>query len=330
MEVLVVDAAGVARALPMAECVEVMEEALASLARGEAAMPLRQMAELPGGNLLASMPAMIPAGAAVKVITVFPGNAGTGIESHQGAVLLFEPEHGSLVTIADAGAVTAIRTAAVSAVATRALARDDAGDLAILGSGTQARTHLEAMRAVREVRRVRAWSRNALRAMEFAARESERTGLSVEPAPSARDAVEGADIICTVTAASEPILEGAWLSPGAHVNAVGYSGPIGREVDTEAVRRSRLYVDRRESALTEGGDVAIPVAEGAIGEDHIVGELGEVLAGTAPGRTSPDDITFFESLGLSVEDAAAVVRIHAVAAARGIGVRVPFARGPSD
>jgi len=327
MEVLVVDAAGVAAALPMAECLEVMEEALADLARGEASMPLRQMAELAGGNLLASMPAMIRGGAAVKVITVYPGNAGTGVESHQGAVLLFEPERGSLVVIADAGAVTAIRTAAVSAVATRALAREDAGDLAILGSGTQARTHLEAMRAVRDVRRVRVWGRSPERARAFAERESSRHEIAVEVAGSVREAVEGADLVCTLTAASEPVLEGAWLSPGAHVNAVGYAGPNGRELDTEVVVRSRLFVDRRESALAESGDVTIPIREGAIGEDHIVAELGEVLVGSAPGRRSPDEITLFESLGLAVEDAAAVAHIHRVAGERGIGARVPFGEG---
>jgi ornithine cyclodeaminase/alanine dehydrogenase-like protein (mu-crystallin family) len=194
--------------------------------------------------------------------------------------------------------------------------------VAILGSGTQARSHLEAMLAVRDVRTVRVWSRTEERARSFAERESEARGLRIEVAPTAEDAVRDAEVVCTTTSSREPVLHGEWLGAGAHVNAVGFSGKAGREVDTEAVKRARLYVDRRESAVNEKGDVVIPLAEGAIGEDHIVGELGEVLVGAAAGRTSPDEITLFESAGLAIEDLAAAHHLHVKAAEKGIGAHV--------
>lgn len=246
--------------------------------------------------------------AGVKVITVMPGNHAHGEESHQGLVLLFEQERGRPLALLDATAVTAIRTAAASAVATRALAREDAGDLALLGSGTQARSHLEAMSAVRRLRRVRVWSRNPESARRFAEMGSRGPGLTpeaIEAMPSAREAVEGADLICTVTAATEPVLQGDWIAPGAHVNAVGACTPRARELDGAAVARSRLFVDRRESALAEAGDFLLARSEGAVTDDHILGELGEVLEGRIPGRQSQEEITLFKSLGIAVEDLAA-------------------------
>jgi len=255
-----------------------------------------------------------------KVISVMPGNHAHGEESHQGIVLLFEQERGRPLAILDAGAVTAIRTAAASAVATRALARKEAGDLAILGSGTQARSHLEAMRAVRTLRRVRVWSRNPESAFRFAEEAGEALGLSVEPVASAREAVEEADLICTVTAATSPILLGDWIFPGAHVNAVGACTPKARELDSAAVARSRLFVDRRESALAEAGDFLLARNEGAITNDHILGETGEVLEGKVPGRRSGEEITLFKSLGIAVEDLAAGRHVYAKALAAGRGI----------
>ena len=287
MKVLIVSQPEVARLLPMAECIEVMAEALKAVARGEVVLPLRQVVVLPHHlGALASMPAYIesPRGMAVKVIAVFPGNHGTPFDSHQGAVLLFEGEHGGLRAILDATEVTAIRTAAVSGVATRLLARQGGGDLAILGSGVQARTHLEAMLAVRRIRRVRVWSPTAEKRERFAEREGRRHGITVEPVATAREAVAGADLICTTTSSREPVLEGQWLAPGTHVNAVGSSIKSARELDTAAVVRSRLFVDRRESTLNEAGDFLIPKAEGAIGDDHIRGEIGDILLGSVRGR----------------------------------------------
>jgi ornithine cyclodeaminase len=255
--------------------------------------------------------------AGVKVLTVVPENHLHGEESHQGMLLLFEAERGRPLALLDASAVTAIRTAAASAVATRALARPDAGDLAILGSGTQARSHLDAVRCVRSLRRIRVWSRRPESVRRFAAEESERTGLTVEPMSSARLAVEGADLICTVTAATQPVIERSWLSPGAHINAVGACTPNARELDAATVASSRLFVDRRESALAEAGDFLLARGEGQVTDDHILGELGDVLEGTVPGRRTEDEITLFKSLGIAVEDLAAGAHVYRKALAAG-------------
>jgi alanine dehydrogenase len=325
MDCLVLSQSDVAQLLPVRECIDVMADALSALVRGDAVLPLRQVLRLPDGkNAFAVMPAYVDAPKAIgaKVITVFPDNHGTKLDSHQGAVLLFEAEHGSLVAVMDASSITAIRTAAVSGLATRLLARPDAADVAILGTGVQARTHLEAMCAVRPVRHVRVWSRNADAVREFAYRESAHHGIPVEPALNARAAVEGAEIVCTVTASREPVLAGEWLADGAHVNAVGASLPSARELDTAAVARGRFYVDRRESALNEAGDFLIPKREGAIGDDHIVGDLGELLLRRVPGRETTAEVTIFKSLGLAVEDVAAARFIYERATAVGRGSRV--------
>lgn len=321
MRVLVLDHSEVYELLPMEECIEVMAEALASLARGDALNPLRRALILPEERgLLATMPAYWGIGPAlgVKVISIFPGNEGSAFDTHQGAVLLFDAERGHLQAIMDAAAITALRTAATSGVATRLLAREDAGDLAILGSGVQARTHLQAMQRVRRIRRVRVWSRQFPHARAFAERYSHQE-VVIEPVPTAREAVVGADLICTVTAAREPVLCGEWLSPGTHINAVGSSTPSARELDTAAIVASRLFVDRRESALHEAGDFLIPKAEGAIGDDHIRGEIGDLLLGRVAGRTSPTDITLFKSLGLAIEDVAAACVLYRKAQQRNIG-----------
>jgi ornithine cyclodeaminase len=292
--------------LPMEECIEVVEAGLRVLARGGAVQPLRTAYWMPDRHgLLGVMPGLLdglsgddPLVAGIKVLTVVPDNYLHGEESHRGLVLLFECERGAPLAILDASAITAIRTAAASAVATRALARRDAGDLAILGTGTQARSHLAAMRAVRPLRRVRVWSRNPESARRFAEREG------VEPAASVQEAVEGADLICTVTAASEPILMGEWIAPGAHVNAVGACTANTRELDATAVARSRLYTDRHESAMAEAGELLLARDEGAITDEHLLGELGDVLEGKLPGRRSDDEITLYKSLGIAVEDLA--------------------------
>jgi len=248
-------------------------------------------------------------------------NHGTPIDAHQGAVLLFEADHGRLLAILDATTVTAIRTAAVSALATRLLARDEAEELAILGAGTQGRMHLEAMTVVRPVRHVRIWSRTTEHARALAQLAREKFDLSAEVCSTPAHAVERASIVCTTTAAATPVLEGAWLRPGAHVNAVGACIPTTRELDTEAVRRSRLYVDRRESALAEPGDILVPLREGAIGTDHIVAEIGELLidGGERLRRRSDEEVTLFKSLGLAVEDLAAAHHVYRKAQASGAG-----------
>lgn len=306
---LVLARADVERLLTMPQCIELMEAALASLARGEVVLPLRPVLRVPDSpNVFALMPAYSAALPALgaKLITVFPENHGTGQDSHQGVVVLFDAGHGGISAIMDAASITAIRTAAVSGLATRVLANPDTKTLAVLGSGVQARTHIEAMLAVRPFERIRLWSRTAQHAAALATtvRSGVASQTDVVVAGNAQDAVHGADVVCTVTASREPVLRGEWLHPGAHVNAVGASIPTARELDTPAVSQARLFVDRRESALNEAGDILIPMREGAFGADHICAELGDVIVGKAPGRARGADITLFKSLGIAVEDLA--------------------------
>jgi ornithine cyclodeaminase len=224
----------------------------------------------------------------------------------------------------EAGAVTAVRTAAVSAVATRQLAVAGAADLAILGAGTQAVTHLEAMCVVRPIKRVRIWNRTPSHAVSLAQVAQEKFGLAAEVVNGPKEAVSGATIICTVTGAPEPILKGDWLSPGSHINAVGSSVASTRELDSDAVAKARLFVDSRESALNEAGDLLIPIQEGRVTQAHIQAELGEVLIGRHPGRTSPTEITLFKSLGLGIEDVAAARYVVEQARRAGAGTEVPL------
>ena len=308
-----------------------MRAALTTFARGDAVLPLRSLVRLPGGaGLLGLMPGYLgePRSFGLKVVSVMPGNHGTPYDSHQGVVMLFGLAHGEPLAILDATAITAIRTAAASAAATDALAREDAGDLALLGSGTQGRSHLEAMRVVRKLRRVRVWSRTRANAERFAREEAGPLGFPIEVAASAEEAVRGADLICTTTAAREPVLRGDWLAPGAHVNAVGSCFAAGRELDTEAVRRARFFTDCRESCLNEAGDFLLPRKEGAITDAHLLGELGEVLLGKVPGRVSRDDVTIYESLGIALEDLASAHEIHRRALASGAGTWLDWGGPP--
>jgi ornithine cyclodeaminase/alanine dehydrogenase-like protein (mu-crystallin family) len=325
MQILIVNQSEVRQLLPMAECIEVMAEALKTLAQGQAILPLRPVLWLPEKvGALGMMPAYMEdlQIMGLKIVSVFPGNHGTEYDSHMGAVMIFETKHGQPLAIMDATEITALRTAAVSGVATKLLAREAAGDLAVLGSGTQARTHLEAMLLCRKIRRVRVWSRNAENGHQFADRESRRHSIHVELMPTVQAAVQEADIICTTTSSPDPILLGKYLSAGAHVNAVGSSVPFARELDTEAVVKSRLFVDRRESTVNEAGDFLIPKKEGAIGDSHIQGEIGEILLGKVKGRKSQEEITLFKSLGLAVEDLASANHTYKKAIAGGMGTKV--------
>jgi alanine dehydrogenase len=317
----------VARFLPMQECIGAMEQALTSVARGESALPLRTVIRLPGTpNAFGSMPAVLGTGdsAAIgaKVITVFQGNDQTPFDSHIGVVLLFDAANGALQAIADASSITAIRTSAVSGLATRLLANDDATELALLGAGVLAMPHLAAVKAVRRIEHVRVWSRSITRAQRFATRARAEHDIEVTVCETAQDAVERAHVVCTITASRTPVLEGRWLAPGTHVNAVGASLASARELDTAAVAASRLFVDRRESAMNEAGDFLIPLNEGAITESHLLGELGELLTGTLKGRARRDEITLFKSLGLAVEDLAAVRLVYQKAVAANAGTPV--------
>ena len=309
--------------LDMESCIEAMTEVLASLARGELHQPLRSITRAPGAEtLLGLMPAYRGGSQssvyALKEIVVAPQNPARGLDTHMGAVLLHDGETGELLAVMNASPITEIRTAAVSGVATRALARPDAQRVAILGAGAQARGHVHAMRAVLDDPEVRIWSRR-LDAAEALAAE---VGASV--APSIDAALFGAEVVCTTTAAPEPIVEKRWLAAGAHVNAVGSCFPTTRELDTETVAAAAFFTDRRESCLNEAGDYVLAAAEGAVGPEHIKAELGEVLAGMHPGRENGDELTVFESLGIAVEDLASAELVLRRARERDVGVEVDF------
>jgi ornithine cyclodeaminase/alanine dehydrogenase-like protein (mu-crystallin family) len=325
-EVLVVSHDDVKRLLPMEECIELMASVLADLARGAVWQPLRFVVRPPEEpSLMGLMPAHRSGPTAsygLKAVCIFPSNAARGLDLHQGGVLLFDGETGALRALVDASAITATRTAAVSGVATRALAREDARELAVLGSGVQARAHLEAMVAVRPFECGRVWSRTPERAAAFAAEA--QAAFPLEAVASAEEAVRGADVVVTATSSVEPIVRRDWLKPGAHVNAVGSSIPTARELDADTMAAAALFADARESMVNEGGDYLFAVREAGIGPDHIQAELGEVLIGSGEGRHGEDELTVFKSLGLAAEDLAAAEHVYARAQAAGAGTVVPF------
>ena len=315
MKLLVLSEHEVHALLTMPECIRVMEEALADLARGKVTNPLRSMVRAEGvPGILGLMPAY-RGDYGLKEICVFPGNPARGLDTHLGGVLLHSGETGELLAIMNASAITAIRTAAVSAVATKLLAREDAHVLAILGAGVQAKSHLEAIPAVRDIREVRIYSRTRAKAEKFA---------NCRIVGSAEEAVRNADIIVTATSSREPVVRREWFKPGAHINAVGSSIKSTRELDSATVAAASLFVDRRESTVNESGDYLMAVQEGVIGPDHIRAELGEILIGKAKGRTSREEITLFKSLGLAVEDLASAQFLFGEARRRGTGTWVEF------
>jgi ornithine cyclodeaminase/alanine dehydrogenase-like protein (mu-crystallin family) len=327
MEIRVLRGTEVRRLLPMSECVDLMERAMIAVAEGRVVLPLRTILIMPGDRgMMGNMPGYLadPECFGVKLVSLIPRNKPPQYSSHIGVVMLFESEHGQPVALLDAAEITAIRTAAASGLATRLLARPEAGDLAILGAGEQARSHLEAMHSVRALRRVRVWARDAGKAAAFAASEGARHGLRIETAPTVQAAVAGADIICTVTKARDPILLGEWLSPGTHLNVVGSSIKGAAEIDTAAVVMSRLFVDRRESTVNEGGEYLRALRAGAITPDHILGEIGEVANGSKAGRTAPSDVTLYKSLGIAPQDLAAAHYALEKARAAGVGQCVEF------
>ena len=313
----------VVASLTPAECAAAMEDVLAALARGELHNPLRSVVRPPNATgLMGLMPAHRSGASplySLKAVCVMPDNPTRGLDAHQGVVLLSTGDTGELTAIVDASAITGIRTAAVSAVATKALARSDARTLAVIGAGTQAITHLDALAVGMRPKRIVLWARRPEQARELAERYGTSLGVAIEIAESIRAAVAEADVICTTTSAREPIIERGWLRDGTHINAVGSSIPTTRELDSATMRDAALFVDRRESTLNESGDFRFAQADGAVTPESIRAELGEVLAGQAEGRRDDREITVFKSLGIAVEDLAAselAVR-NAEAAGRG-------------
>lgn len=328
MKILILNHDEVVQLLPMAECIGVMREALIRLARGQVHQPLRMIVRPPDAvGVMGLMPSYMSgddAAYGLKTVCVFPENPSQGKDAHQGSVMLFNAETGELQAMMNASAVTAIRTAAVSGVATDLLAREDAHELAIVGAGVQARTHLAAMSCVRSIERCRIASRTIEHARQLVDEMSDRFPFPLAAVETVEQALADADLIVTATNAKEPVLKREWISPGVHLNVVGSSSPKSREVDTATMAAAALFVDRRESTLNEAGDYLFAASEGAIGPDHIRAELGELLTGSKRGRTSPDEITLFKSLGLAVEDLAAAAYLYKKAKELNAGTWVEF------
>jgi len=302
----VIEEREVGEVLSMATCIELMGRTLADLAAGRYIQPPRSVIRLPGDDLFGFMPAYLGEGDyfGAKIISAFHRNAGTEYPSHMGYVMLFESGHGSPVALVDATSITRIRTGAVSAVATRLLAREEAPILALAGAGAQARSHIEAIRLVRTIERVNVYDISAARAQAFAREAEEKYGLPVHVYPSVEEAARDADIICTLTPSAEPILRLEWVKPGAHINAVGAFSPGKREVSSDLVAASKLYADEVGAMKRECGEYIIPVREGIIDERHIQGSIGDIMLGNVPGRLNKTDITLFSALGQAVEDVA--------------------------
>ncbi len=320
MKLRVLSAEDIRAAVDMAAAIDAMAEAFSQLHGGRADAPVRL--SLPGdGGVTLFMPAYLrDSGAmAAKVVSVYPVNRERGLPAIHAVVLVLDPQTGLVKALMDGTYLTALRTGAVCGLATRLMAREDARVLAVFGAGVQARTQIEAVRTVRAIEEVRVVDQVRERAEELA---GELSGVDTRVVEGDDEALAGADVVCTATTSHTPVFDGTKLEAGTHLNAIGSFKPEMQEIDAEAVRRSRLVVDERAAALEEAGDLIIPLKEGVIGNDHIVGELGDLLEGRVAGRTSPDEITFFKSVGVAVQDAAVAHRVLSRAESDGLGVEV--------
>jgi ornithine cyclodeaminase/alanine dehydrogenase-like protein (mu-crystallin family) len=327
VEIRILRSADVHSLLPMGECIDLMHRTMSAVSAGRVVLPLRSVLVMPGElGMMGNMPGYLgePECFGVKLVSLIPRNKPPQYSSHLGIVLLFEVEHGQPVAMLDAAEITAIRTAAASGLATRLLAKPEASDLAILGAGEQASSHLAAMLCVRKLRRIRVWGRDEDKAAAFALTEGAKHKVTIEVVSTPREAVTGADIICTVTKAREPILLGEWIEPGAHLNVVGSSISTTAEIDTPAVVKSRFFVDYRSSTITEGGEYLRALRAGSITPEHILAEIGEVANGSKTGRTSPGDVTLYKSLGIAPQDLASAHYVLQKARERRIGQVIDF------
>ncbi len=330
MQLRVLSAEDVRRALPMAMAIDGMKTAFRQFSAGQATMPLRSRIDVPAvGGVSLFMPAYLSGDAsggtlAVKVVSVFGKNAERGMPTVHGLVLLLEADTGRPLAMLEGATLTAIRTGAASGAATDLLARKDARTLTIFGSGVQARTQLAAVCAVRNIERVWVHSLRRERAAKFVEemRNCERVPSDLQVADNPQQAVANSDIICTATTSATPVFDGNWLRPGTHINAVGSYTPQMQEVDATTIRKALVAVDSRESVLAEAGDLIIPIQQGCITADHLHAELGEIVAGPKPGRTSPEQITYFKSCGLAVQDAVAAELAYTEAERLGLGTMV--------
>ena len=299
------DADTVRRVLRMDACIDLMADAQAAISRGEITPPLRSFVPVAGGKgAMGIMPGDAPSAFGAKIVSLLAGNPARGLPMIQGCILLFDRETGAPAALVEGASVTAIRTAAASGAATRALARASASVLALVGYGVQAETHLEAMRRVRPVREVRVWGPSTEKAGRFAAAHTDNA-VGVTAVETAREAVSGADLVCGVSAAGEPVIQGRWLAEGCHVNLVGSHSPTTREADGEAMGRARVFTEITDFAMKEAGDILLAIEEGLLAEDDLAGEIGAVIDGVIEGRRDEDEITLYKSLGNVAQDLAA-------------------------
>ncbi len=315
----------VAELLPMGEAIEIVSAAMVEVADGKTTLPLRSIIPVGDGNFMGMMPGVMqdPACYGIKLVSLFPNNPKFGFSSHQGAMVMFEAEHGAAIAMMNSDLLTAIRTSAASGVATRVLARANSTKLTIIGSGEQAQHHLDAMVEVRPISDVVIAGRSLESADKLALKSRQKYGqINFSTTTDIKQAVSDADIICTVTAADEPLLFGKWIKPGTHLNVVGSSIPSKREIDTELVVRAKLFVDYRISTMAQAGEMILAIEENKITAEHILAEIGEVIASSAPGRQSDDEITLYRSLGVAAQDLAAAFYVVEQAKKRGMGTEV--------
>jgi alanine dehydrogenase len=306
--------------LPMADLIGAMETALAAFSSGQVVQPVRPVVEMGEAAFFAAMPGFIrdPAVLGAKLVAVIAANQARGLPTHQASILLLDPQTGALIAVMDGRLITEMRTAAVSAVSAKYMARADAGVLAILGSGVQARSHLAALTLWRSFAEICVWSPTPDHVRQFAA----ESVVPVRACRSAVEAVHGAGVVVLATASATPVIEDGWVAPGAHVVSVGACRPNQREMDPALVARARVVVDSRASAFEESGDIVLGLREGRFAPGHVVAELGEVISGGVAGRTADAEVTVFKSLGLAVEDLAAARLAYQRAREQGKGVEI--------
>jgi ornithine cyclodeaminase/alanine dehydrogenase-like protein (mu-crystallin family) len=322
---LVLNRVHIEKLLDLDRLIDALASAMADLSAGRASVPPRIAAFVPEHDgLLGAMPGYVPSLGVLmsKLVTLFPGNAGTPLPTHQAVIVTFDPRTGQPIALLDGTAITAIRTGAGSALSARLLAREDAATLAIVGTGVQARSHLRAMLRVRPIKEIRIAGRNPAHAAALVAEMAPGLDAEVRAMPSYSAALEGADIVCATTHAGEPVVRREWLTPGVHVTSVGYH-PTGCEIDAATVADARVVVESRAAALAPlpagSNDLLLPIRDGVITAEHVYAEIGELVAGTKPARLSTEDITLYKSVGVAVQDAAAAALVVAAAADRGIG-----------
>jgi ornithine cyclodeaminase len=326
LELRVISGHDLRQLLPYPDCVEAVASAMRAVSAGNVLMPLRQIMPLPSGSgALGMMPGYLgdPECFGIKLLSLFPGNPAVGLSSHLGLYVLCEARHGRPVALLEASVLTAVRTAAASVVATRALAREDSKTLAIIGTGEEAASHIEAFQSVRPFERVLIWGRNAAAANDLAARSRQLGVFVVDVVPSVQEALARADVVCTVTSSPDPLLFGADVRPGTHLCLVGASIAAWREVDDDCVAMSRFFVDFRGSAMAQAGELLHAIRAGRVTEAHVVAEIGEVLSGAATGRRSAAEVTLYKSLGVAAQDLAAATLVYRRAVERGVGTLAP-------